>query len=183
MLYTRNGDSGETGSYDSKKRIPKDSVLPEALGTLDELNSFLGVIKTHTLDKKLIVAECGSTIVGILFCIQQNLFIVGSELAGSDKKISKEKVGWIEKTIANIEKELPEIKQFRIAGGTRLSAELDYARAIARRLERKAITAKAEAPLSQNSYQFLNRLSSLLYALARLANAHAGIDEDVPNYE
>lgn len=184
-LYTGKGDKGDTGFLGSKKRISKASPRPEALGTLDELNSLLGVVKTHG-GANFSIEETKESVSTILSFIQHNLFIVGSEIAGGDKTISEEKVKYVEATIASIEKELPEIKHFRIPGGTHISALLDYARAVSRRLERKVIVAceeDEEVNVGEHSRQFLNRLSSLLYALARLANAKSGINEESPTYE
>lgn len=184
-LYTGKGDKGDTGFLGSKKRISKGSPRPEALGSIDELNSFLGIIKTHT-DANFFIEDTKENVKEILSFIQHNLFIIGSEIAGGDKTIAEQKIKYVETTIASIEKELPEIKHFRIPGGTNISALLDYARAISRRLERKVIIAceeDEEVQVREHSRQFLNRLSSLLYALARLANAKSGITEETPTYE
>lgn len=185
-LYTGKGDKGDTGFIGSKERVSKASTRPEALGALDELNSFLGIVKVGAEEKKLLVAEGSLSVAKIVSFIQNNLFIIGSELAGSDKTITEVKVKKVENIIARIEKELPEIKHFRIAGGTVLSAQFDFARSLARRLERRAIAyveQNPEAKLSEHTRQFLNRLSSLLYALARLSNIKSGITEESPTYE
>jgi len=183
MLYTGKGDKGDTGFIGSKDRVSKASARPEALGALDELNSFLGITKVSSEEKKLVVAEGSLGVAEIVGFIQNNLFIIGSELAGGDKTITEAKVKKLEEIIARIEKELPEIKHFRLAGCTLLSAQFDFARALARRVERRVIAAKEVSPISEHSYQFLNRLSSLLYALARLSNAKSGITEESPTYE
>jgi len=185
MLYTRKGDKGDTGFFGSKERVSKASARPEALGALDELNSFLGVVKTHE-SANFSVKDGGEILPEIVSFIQQNLFIVGSEIAGAEKTISEEKVKKIEDLIARIEKELPEIKTFRIPGGSHISAHLDYVRAISRRLERRVIVAceeDDEVRVGEHTRQFLNRLSSLLYALARLANVKSGTLEESPTYE
>ena len=134
----------------------------------------------------MIVKEGNLSVEKIILFFQQNLFIVGSEVAGAEKVITEAKVKKVETIIASIEKELPEIKTFRIAGGTSLSAHLDYARAVARRLERKVIVAceeDKEVKVGEHARQFLNRLSSLLYALARLTNVKSGLLEESPSYE
>lgn len=188
MLYTRKGDKGDTSFFGSKKRASKGGVRPEALGALDELNSFLGAIKTHD-DAHVAVTKNNISLEKTLFFVQQNLFIIGSEIAGAEKTISEDKVKYVEKIIADIEEELPEIKTFRISGGTHLSALLDYARAVSRRLERRVISfieedeEDEEARVGDHTKQFLNRLSSLLYAFARLANVKSGINEESPTYE
>lgn len=184
-LYTRKGDKGDTGFFGSKKRVSKGSLRPEALGALDELNSFLGIIKTNG-GKDTIINEMKEKVKNIILFIQQNLFIIGAEIAGGGQSITKNKVKYIESSISAIEKELPSIKHFRIPGGTKESALLDYARALSRRLERvviKAIKKDKEINIGEYSLQFLNRLSSLLYALARLYNAKSGINEDTPTYK
>ena len=185
MLYTRKGDKGDTGFFGSDKRVSKASARPEALGALDELNSLLGVCKVNAEKQDFVTKEGNHSIAKILNEIQQNLFIVGSELAGAEKTISEDKVKRVEIIIADIEKELPEIKTFRIPGGTPISALFDYTRAVSRRLERKALAVceEGEANMGDYSKQFLNRLSSLLYAFARLANVKSGIKEQSPTYE
>tara|TARA_Y100000310_G_scaffold208118_1_gene208649 strand:+ start:10053 stop:10610 length:558 start_codon:yes stop_codon:yes gene_type:complete len=185
MLYTRRGDTGDTGFFGSKKRASKGGACPEALGALDELNSLLGVVKTHE-QANFSIEKRDEDLQAIIFFIQQSLFIIGSEIAGADKTITKKKVEYIEEIIACCVKGLPEIKTFCIPGGTHISALLDYARATSRRLERAVIRAVKEdrdVKVGKHSLQFLNRLSSLLYALARLANAKSGINEESPDYK
>jgi cob(I)alamin adenosyltransferase len=177
MLYTKKGDAGTTQFFDSKKgeRTSKNSLRAEALGSLDELNSFLGLCKTKTTT---------SYIKKLLEEVQENLFIVQAELAGASKKITDEKVKKLESAIDEIEKEIPSVKGFSIAGGTELSALLDVARTIARRTERAVIAVcdKGEGKLSEESRSYLNRLSSFLFALARLVNHQSGVKEKNPSY-
>jgi cob(I)alamin adenosyltransferase len=118
------------------------------------------------------------------------LFSVQAELAGADKHITKEKVKEVENWIDLAEKEMPPIKTFFISGGTELGAMFDVARTIARRAERRVVgvtTASGGAPpkaveLGANTLKFMNRLSSILYALARLSNHKSGIKETAPSY-
>jgi len=177
MLYTRKGDKGTTKLFGcDQQRISKSSKIPEALGALDELNAFLGFVKMR--------ATYSARIAGAIRAAQENLFIVQAEVAGADKKIKKSVVTNIEKLINDIETEIPKIKGFSIAGGTELSALLDVARTIARRAERRIVAIK-EANLrkiSSDTAVYMNRLSSLLFALARLANHQAGIAEENPKY-
>ena len=115
---------------------------------------------------------------------QENLFSIQAEVAGADKRVGKDSVQKVEELVNAIEKEIPPLKGFSIAGGTELSALLDVARTVARRAERRLVAA-AEAkacPLSEETMAYLNRLSSLLFALARLANHLAGVAEEVPRY-
>lgn len=185
MLYTRKGDKGDTGFFGSDKRVSKASARPEALGALDELNSFLGVCKVKAAQSDVTTKEGSHILSQTLNSIQQNLFIVQGEVAGATTKITEEKVKHDEQIIADIEKELPPIKMFKVAGGEQLSAMVDYARAISRRAERRVVKAceEEEARVSEHTLQYLNRLSSLLYALSRLINAKSGIKEQSPTYE
>lgn len=182
-LYTGKGDGGTTGVFGCNQRMSKSSLVAEALGTLDECNSFLGVCKTNT-DAKNPLLE-GYVFADMIGWIQQNLFIVQSHVAGADKVISEEKIKHMESAIDAIEKELPPIKTFFVSGGTSLAAHLDVARTLARRAERRvvAVSEEGERSVDANVLVFLNRLSSLLYAMARLANHRAGIVEEAPKYE
>ena len=177
MLYTGKGDGGTTKVFGcDQQRISKSSELPEALGALDELNAFLGFVKMR--------AQGEPRIGSVLRETQETLFIVQAEVAGADKRVTREKVGAIETIINDAEKEIPPLKGFSIAGGTELSALLDVARTLARRAERRVIAA-AEAQaraVTPETKAYLNRLSSLLFALARLANHLAGVAEETPRY-
>ena len=190
MLYTRKGDKGDTGTFGCNQRMSKSSAVAEALGTLDECNSFLGVCKI--ISKKENIAIDGEKYVDILDWVQQNLFIVQAEVAGAPKTIEEKKVKKVEGIIASIEKELPPIKSFFISGGTELAAQLDFARTLTRRAERRVV-ALTEDPstglgreavkIGEHTKAFLNRLSSLFYAMARFANHKSDITERAPQYE
>ncbi len=190
MLYTRKGDKGTTKLFACDQRISKSSAIAEALGSLDEINSLLGFVKAKVRGQGESLALKGLSLPVTLHTVQQNLFIIQAELAGAPKTIAGTKVKEIEKIVDNIEKKLPPIKSFFVPGGDELSALLDYARTVARRAERKAWLAEAEAKaadgkksiLGECSFSYLNRLSSLLYALARLVNHKSGIKEEKPNY-
>ena len=174
MLYTRKGDGGTTKTLHCDQRLSKSSAIAEALGAVDELNSLLGLVKVKYPDQ----AE-------LILGVQQNLFIVQAELAGAEgKTIILEKVLELEKIIDGIEKELPPIKSFFISGGTELAALIDWSRTVARRAERRVVKAKEEklVEIGEFSLAYLNRLSSLLYALARLVNHKSGIKEEPPSY-
>ena len=187
MLYTRKGDAGTTKVFGCDVRISKSSELPEALGALDELNSFLGLCKVHARqvqDSGLKIGKKTLSTSDILRDVQENLFIVQAEVAGASKKVGKAKVNRIEKIINTIEEEIPPIKSFSIAGGTELSALLDVARTFARRAERRLIAVHDAGirNVTEHTRAYTNRLSSLLFALARLANAKSGIVEENPTY-
>ncbi len=183
MLYTRKGDKGDTYFFGSKDRFSKSGERTEALGALDELNSLLGLCKIKAREAKIEVEEWA--IPDILEEIQQNLFIVQAALAGADKTITQEKVDTVENIIDSIEKELPEIKTFFLAGGTELSSLLDYARAVSRRAERRVVKylEVEETEVKPEIRSYLNRLSSLLYALVRFVNLKSGVEEIPPNYQ
>ncbi len=185
MLYTRKGDSGTTKTLHCDQRLSKSSVVAEALGAVDELNSLLGFVKARNTSPALVLVQ-GRGLKLMLNHVQQNLFIIQAELAGAaGKTISADKVKKMEEAIDKIEKELPPIKSFFIPGATENGALLDYARTVARRAERRVVKAKEEnlTKLSAPTLAYLNRLSSLLYALARLANHQSGITEQAPDYK
>ena len=182
MLYTGKGDDGTTKFFGvDKKRVSKSSPIAEALGNIDELNSFLGLVKVKSLEANLKVLDqsFGSIVLGI----QENLFTISANIAGADKGITEDKVKEIEIIIAECEKELSPIKTFSIVGGTELSALFDFARTLARRAERRAVVVNEELnPIAPEILKYLNRLSSILFALARLTNHRSGIKESAPRY-
>ena len=176
MLYTGKGDGGTTTAFGcNQQRISKSSELPEALGSLDELNAFLGFAKMRCTEPRIANA---------LRDAQEKLFIIQAEVAGADKRIGEGAVKEIEEMVNAIEKEIPKLKGFSIAGGTELSATLDVARTLARRAERRVIAVKELGlrELAPETLAYMNRLSSLLFALARLANHLAGVAEETPRY-
>ena len=175
MLYTGKGDNGTTSVFGCNQRFSKSSAIAEALGTLDEVNSFLGVVKMN---------EQASEITQTLALVQQNLFIIQAEVAGAGKHIEEVKVRELENIINAIEAELPPIKTFFVSGGTEVAALLDFARTLARRAERRVVGVADEGVVAvgKNTLAYLNRLSSLLYALARQMNHKSGITEEPPTY-
>lgn len=180
-LFTGKGDDGTTKTFGCDQRISKSSAVAEALGALDEINSFLGLVKIKSKD----VGSLGEkNIESLIHSLQESLFIVQAEVAGAEKRVGAEKVKELEELIALAEIELPPIKTFFISGGTELGALFDISRTIARRAERRVIKVKEEGGVnvSPNILKFLNRLSSMLYALARLTNHRSGIKESAPSY-
>lgn len=175
-FYTGQGDKGETTLRGLAQKVSKTDQRIEALGALDELNSYLGVCKSQANDEKVENA---------LHQAQENLFIIQAQLGNlgtsdvhrtSDVQILK-----LEKTIDEFGEFVGPITKFTIAGGEPLSAQLDYARAICRRAERANLAVKP--PLGGSAAKYLNRLSSLLFVLARYANKKAGVFEDHPAYK
>jgi len=185
MLYTRKGDNGTTKTFGCDQRISKSSMVAEALGSLDETNSFLGLARARTNGKSFKMGKKQISFADIILEIQQNLFIVQAEVAGSAMSISSEKIQEIEKVVDEIEKVLPPIKSFFISGATKDGAVLDICRTLARRAERRVVAAKEEGKItvSAETMTYLNRLSSLLYALARISSHTEGAEEIKPNYK
>lgn len=159
----------------------KSSELAEALGAVDEINSLLGFCKTKA--KGLRFKVYGLRVSSIIEQVQQDLFIIQANLAGADKKITQEKISYLEKIIDSAEKEMLPIKTFFLSGGTELSALFDYSRAIARRAERRVVKLSEKDKLDPEILAYTNRLSSLLYALARISNVKAGIEQVPPSYQ
>ena len=173
MLYTGKGDDGTTTVFGSKERILKSSTLPEALGALDELNSFIGFVRVKSPDRA-----------DMLQTVQEAVFIIQAEVAGADKKLAAQAVADIEAMIADIEKKLPPINAFTISGGTEHAALFDVLRTLARRAERRVVAVQHEhiREISPVTKAYLNRLSSLFFAHARFHNHVAGIAEQHPKY-
>ena len=185
MLYTRKGDSGTTKTFGCDQRISKSSSIAEALGSLDEINSFLGLIKIKSTGVAFDLPAGKVMVSETVNRIQQDLFIIQAELAGAPKTIAKEKVLWLEEVIDGIEKTLPPIKTFFVSGGVELAALSDIARTIARRAERRVVGVADEGKIviSKETLAYLNRLSSVLYAFAQLFNHQANIKEIPPRYD
>jgi cob(I)alamin adenosyltransferase len=182
MLYTRKGDNGISDLFSSKCRYPKNSPIYDALGTLDELNSLLGVCRASASIFQKLPAGISAEVLPELFKVQECLFVVQAELAGAKKSVSRERVVDMEKTIDCIERMIPAPGAFVIPGATMISAWCDYARAVARRAERAVISAQSVRTLSVSTMAYLNRLSSLLYALARYSSTFEKAAELSPSY-
>ena len=164
-IYTRTGDKGETGLTDGI-RVAKDSIRVEAYGNIDELNSALGLVRAFVIDNEL------DSLVGEL---QKDLFVVGAELAlveggSNDTRITSERILELERTIDSYQMQLPPLKTFILPGGGKAGAALHFARAIARRAERKIITLGKHEKINDQLIPYINRLSDLLFVIARAAN-------------
>ncbi len=196
-LYTGKGDDGTTKTFGCDQRISKSSEVAEALGALDEINSFLGLIKVKAKSlrndgsdisdsKPVDISILGKGFDEIAEEVQQNLFIIQAEVAGSNMTISEEKLRECEGYVNEAEKLLPPIKTFFVSGGTELATLCDISRTIARRAERRVVAIvdnNQGVHVGEWTLAYLNRLSSLLYAMARLANHYMGILEDAPSYK
>lgn len=203
MLFTGKGDGGTTKTFGCNQRISKSSAITEALGCLDEINSFLGLVKIKSINIVFPLGTGDIVLSETINQIQQDLFIVQAELAGADKTIVEEKVKWQENIINEVEKMLPPITTFFVSGGCELAALCDISRTIARRAERRVVGVVDEArdiqpPLEESNpvgdfdksevvskftLAYLNRLSSVLYAFARASNHINGVVEESPKYE
>jgi len=163
-IYTRTGDDGTTGLGDGT-RVPKDSVRVEAYGTVDELNSAVGVL--------LAVPGLPPAISACLTEVQQQLFDLGGELCiPGHRAISASQVTQLEQALDAFNEPLPSLKEFILPGGGPAAAACHLARSIARRAERRVWTlARAEA-VSPEVAKYLNRLSDLLFVLARVLARH-----------
>ena len=172
-IYTKRGDKGETSMFDEdsvqRGRIPKDSLRVEALGVIDELNSFLGIIRSETQDKSLSLS---------IKEIQENLLTIGSITAGSKLKFFFAQTKKLERLIDGLEGELPVLRNFVVPGGSIVAAQLQYSRALTRRVERRVVAlAKLEKVRSQILI-YLNRLSDYLFMLAREVNHKNGVGDE-----
>lgn len=187
ILYTGFGDVGTTTLFDCKQgRISKSAILIEALGSVDELNAYLGIIKVYSdIDKiSLNINKKKAAFSKIIEDIQQTLFVIQAELGGSKMSVSKKELNNIERIINTIGDELPPIKSFTISGGSVLSSGLDFARTLVRRSERRIISVSDEGSRKVGlvTLSYMNRLSSALFAMSRYANHVLSIPESHPDY-
>ncbi len=167
-IYTKKGDKGETGTLEGK-RISKDSLQIEILGTIDEANSFLG-LSTSFLEEKYLVNKITQ--------VQKTLFKLGSIVAGTKGSISKSIVAKYEKEIDEWTEGMPKLSNFIFPGGCPSAASLYTARTVVRRLERLLVHAKnLEIKISDSTLIFINRLSDYLFTLARYINFRKGVKE------
>jgi cob(I)alamin adenosyltransferase len=163
-IYTRTGDDGTTGLGDGK-RIAKDDPRVEAYGTVDELNSCIGVI--------LAAANLPDAIRATLTEVQHDLFDLGGELCiPGSRAINASQVTRLETTLDAYNDPLPPLKEFILPGGGPAAAACHLARTIARRAERRAWTLATQEALSTDLTNYLNRLSDLLFVLARVLARH-----------
>jgi cob(I)alamin adenosyltransferase len=173
-IYTRTGDDGTTGLGDGT-RIPKDDARVEAYGTLDELNSMLGLLLSEPLPKD---------VAAVLQPIQHELFDLGSEFClPGYTAIAAVHVQRLETTLDQFNESLPPLKEFILPGGCRAAALCHLARTVCRRAERRAWTLHKQHPQNPESIKYLNRLSDLLFVLARVIAHQSGGGEVLWNHE
>ena len=171
-IYSKRGDKGETDLLGGV--VSKNSPHTEAIGTIDELNSFIGEIRSLNQDKE---------IDKLMAKIQDDLFVMGADIsaqeAGKAPAILQSDIDFLESQIDKIAKEIPSTKNFVIPGGDPLAAKLHVTRAVSRRAERKivALSEVATGYFNDLSLPYLNRLSDLLFVHARLVNTNMCAEE------
>lgn len=175
-IYTKFGDSGETALYGGQ-RIPKDALQIEAIGTVDELNAYIGYAQTQIHDADL---------TDLMQRIQNHLFAVGADLAtpeshskSTEIRISDEFTSEMEKVIDSLSNELSPLTNFILPGGGTPGALLHVARAVCRRGERCVVHLSRETDINPEIIRCLNRLSDLLFVLARVVNQRSQIPEPI----
>lgn len=176
-IYTRTGDSGDTGLFGGG-RVPKDHPRVAAYGDVDELNAAIGVARaTGPLPR----------IDELLVPIQRDLFAIGSLLATPDRdkmaqhlekaQVTDARIAELERAIDDCERELEPLRAFILPGGTPRAAALHVARTVCRRAERSVVALRRSEDLPEIVVIYLNRLSDLLFMLARVANRESGAAE------
>lgn len=164
-IVTRTGDSGTTGLGDGS-RVAKDSARIEAIGAIDELNSTLGVLLSEELPAA--IAAC-------LIDVQHDLFDLGGELSiPGSSAVDEAQVTRLEQAVTRFNADLAPLKEFVLPGGTRSASHAHVARSVCRRAERSLVCLGAVATVSDPVRKYINRLSDLLFVLARVLNHQAG---------
>ena len=174
-IYTRTGDAGETGLFGGG-RVPKDHARVQSYGDVDELNSAIGLVRATAPER---FSD------PLLESIQRDLFALGGHLATPDPErvrqalakasLTDDRVAVLERSIDEAEDQLPPLEAFVLPAGTPKAAVLHLARTVCRRAERSVVRLSHEAEVPELFVTYLNRLSDLLFTLARLANHQAGV--------
>jgi cob(I)alamin adenosyltransferase len=175
-IYTKTGDAGSTGLFGGA-RVDKDDARVEAYGTVDETNAAIGMARA---------ARAPEPVERVLAELQVDLFVLGAELAcvaGKEDKLrmrllSAEDIARLERAIDDAEAALPPLTSFVLPGGTPAAAALHHARTVCRRAERRVLAAGRASPIRGEVSIYLNRLSDLLFVLARRANHEAGVADE-----
>lgn len=174
QIYTRTGDHGTTRIIGGKS-VHKDSTQVEAYGTIDELNSIIGMIVALEGTPTKLKHE--------LMTIQHYLFDCGNDLAtpeNSDKypyRTKPELITWLESRIDDYSVIPPAVESFILPGGTQLAAQLHVARTVTRRAERRIVTLHHQRSINEFVLKFINRLSDYFFAIARVSNANTGVED------
>ena len=177
-IYTRTGDDGTTSLFGGE-RVGKGNPRIDAYGTVDETNSIVGLARSH------LEGEPGQeTLDPVLGAVQEELFVLGADLATPMdakpvvERIEDAHIEALEERIDRFEADLPSLERFILPGGAPAGASLHSARTVCRRAERRSVEAKTSTPINEQVIVYLNRLSDLLFVLARWANRQAGVRED-----
>ena len=174
-IYTKKGDKGKTSLFGGD-RVAKSSLRIEAYGTVDELNSVVGLAASYSLSDK------GQE---LLNKVQENLFVLGADLATPPSykarinRIDEQAITFLEDIIDEMEEALDPLKNFILPGGSQQGATLHLARTVCRRAERAAVACSEQEEISELTIKYLNRLSDFLFVWARFENKQAGIREDI----
>ena len=178
-IYTKTGDGGDTGLAGGQ-RVPKDSLRIEAYGTVDELNSWVGLAYAAALDSGPKVADLAKS----LLRVQHQLFNLGSVLSTLPADVKPKQprttdadVAWLESEMDRRTPGLPPLKSFVLPGGSRLNALLHLARTVCRRAERVAVALRREGGCGDVEVRYLNRLSDALFVWSRAASHDLGLPE------
>ncbi|MEW6128259.1 MAG: cob(I)yrinic acid a,c-diamide adenosyltransferase [Acidobacteriota bacterium] len=175
-VYTKSGDGGET-SLVGGERVSKASLRVDAYGDVDELNSVIGLARANLQD-----AEIDET----LSHIQNDLFTLGADLASPASvevpRLTETFIAALETFSDKFLAELEPLKEFILPGGSAVGATLHLARTVARRAERKVVALSSQAEINANAIIYLNRLSDLLFIVARLVNKRAGVPEKMTDF-
>jgi cob(I)alamin adenosyltransferase len=173
-IYTKTGDKGDTSLFGGQ-RVPKDALRIEAYGTVDELNSALGLVRADNGDPE---------VDRILEQIQNELFELGADLATPQsvvkskvKRIEPRDVQGLERILDGLERQLKSLRSFILPGGSPVAARLHFARTVCRRAERAVVRLSRNEDIGETVMVYLNRLSDLLFVLARIVNHRAGVPE------
>jgi len=181
-VYTRTGDRGETALVGGK-RVPKDSLRIEAYGTIDELNSIVGLARVFN-EESLDAGEAHQFLDGVLCQIQDELFDLGSELATPPEffqagmyQVGDDEIKRLEKLIDQCQKDLEPLKSFILPGGGRVGAYLHQSRTVCRRAERDILRLSREEEINPEVIKYVNRLSDLFFVLSRWIAKQTGEQE------
>jgi cob(I)alamin adenosyltransferase len=175
-VYTRTGDSGQT-SLVGGARISKSSARVDAYGEVDELNSVIGIARARSIDPQI------DEVLGV---IQNDLFTLGADLASpsdvSVPRIEESFITKLEQFADQFLSELEPLKEFILPGGIDAGATLHLARTVARRAERRVVALSEAEQLNPETIVYLNRLSDLLFILARVINHRSGVPEKMTDF-
>jgi len=173
-IYTKAGDSGQTSLFD-KTKVSKASAIPNAIGTIDELNANIGMARALLKDEQKGITDDSKK----LTQIQEDLFCIGSYLAGKKDTIDKLEAHVVEfeSIIDRLTVELPELKNFILPSGSKVGTQFHICRTICRRAERCVVEVEA----NETILKYLNRLSDLLFMFARVSNYFSGEEETIWN--